>query len=205
MILMNETQIIVDGEVELEEDTLLAPTDDNIDEMDDMEDDFVPSVADSNATLTTGTANNETHTVEDYMSSHINLTSPVPVTAVPTTKPTAAPSPAPTPAPSPKPTSAPVQPATPPPPPPGPAPVATPRPTPRPTPAENIVEGPTPEELYYDEWWADLPPAIQDAYAILGYDENIWNNGLTVPVEDLWWDKMTPEQIEAATFIGYTR
>lgn len=28
--------------------------------------------------------------------------------------------------------------------------------------------------LYEDEWWKDLPPDIQGAYGILGYNETMW-------------------------------
>lgn len=36
------------------------------------------------------------------------------------------------------------------------------------------VSPPTPDELYGDEWWRDLPPDVQAAYAVLGYDEIMW-------------------------------
>ena len=63
----------------------------------------------------------------------------------------------------------------------------------------------TPAELYYDEWWADLPADIQTAYATLGYNETVWNEGLGVEVEELNWDQMTLEQQTAASLIGYSQ
>jgi len=63
----------------------------------------------------------------------------------------------------------------------------------------------TPAELYHDEWWADLPADIQAAYAILGYNENSWNQGIPSEVDDLGWNELSPEQQAAATFIGYTQ
>lgn len=80
---------------------------------------------------------------------------------------------------------------------------------------ENMEKGLNEEEkesvetkdptVFYDYWWADLPPETQDGYAVLGYDENSWNNGLPVAVEELGWDEMSLEQQNAATFLGYTK
>jgi hypothetical protein len=91
-----------------------------------------------------------------------------------------------------------------------PAPALVPSPKPSPAPTAAIVAatpapGLTPEELYYDEWWADLPPDIQAAYTVLGYTEAVWNFGGYIPAEDLWWDELSPEQQEAALYIGYTK
>jgi len=63
---------------------------------------------------------------------------------------------------------------------------------------------PTPEELYYDEYWKDLPSKIQDAYAVLGLNETAWNLALPTETDDLWWHELSAEQREAALFIGYT-
>eukprot|EP00804_Cyclotella_cryptica_P024999 CCRYP_015942-RA/>CCRYP_015942-RA protein AED:0.00 eAED:0.00 QI:199/1/1/1/1/1/2/1412/383 len=61
----------------------------------------------------------------------------------------------------------------------------------------------TPEELYYDLDWADLPPEIQDAYEVLGYTETAWDEGQDVESDSFAWDELTPEMQEAALFIGY--
>lgn len=58
--------------------------------------------------------------------------------------------------------------------------------------------GPTPEELYYDEWWADLPLGIQYSYTVLGMNETMWNEGQDAPTNLVLWDNLTPEQQEAA-------
>ncbi len=41
--------------------------------------------------------------------------------------------------------------------------------------------GPAPEELYCSEYWKDLPRDIKSAFAVLGYDEMSWNNGIEPP------------------------
>ena len=58
---------------------------------------------------------------------------------------------------------------------------------------------------YYDEYWEDLPSKIQAAIGILGYNETTWNGGITPETFLLYWDEVTPEQREAALFIGYTK
>jgi len=50
-----------------------------------------------------------------------------------------------------------------------------------------------------------LPLEIQDAYSVLGYDATLWDAGGAVEVDDYYWDQMSPEQQEAALFIGYTK
>ena len=92
---------------------------------------------------------------------------PVPAT---TTKPSVSPTPGPmTMEPSPSPTSAVV---------PSLSPVTSasvpPDPVVSPTDPVPPVLPPTPDELYGDEWWRDLPPDVQAAYAVLGYDEIMW-------------------------------
>ncbi|KAL7516695.1 hypothetical protein ACHAWX_001682 [Stephanocyclus meneghinianus] len=62
----------------------------------------------------------------------------------------------------------------------------------------------TPGELYYDLYWASLPPEIQDAYTTLGYNETAWDQGQDVESDSLTWDELTPEMQEAALFLGYT-
>ena len=62
----------------------------------------------------------------------------------------------------------------------------------------------TPVELYYDLDWDCLPPKIQEAYAVLGYYEESWNNAWPVAVDSMFWYQLTPEMQEATLFIGYT-
>ena len=62
----------------------------------------------------------------------------------------------------------------------------------------------TPEELYYGLDWAELSQDIKDAYSILGYNKNAWDNGIEVDTDNASWADLTPEQQEAALFIGYT-
>eukprot|EP00585_Thalassiosira_rotula_P010783 CAMPEP_0196136300 /NCGR_PEP_ID=MMETSP0910-20130528/4651_1 /TAXON_ID=49265 /ORGANISM="Thalassiosira rotula, Strain GSO102" /LENGTH=1111 /DNA_ID=CAMNT_0041396565 /DNA_START=109 /DNA_END=3444 /DNA_ORIENTATION=+ len=69
----------------------------------------------------------------------------------------------------------------------------------------DVPASPTPEELYYDEYWADLPTAIQDAYAVLGLNETMWNFGIPSEASDYWWHELPAEMQEAARFIGYTK
>jgi len=63
---------------------------------------------------------------------------------------------------------------------------------------------PTPVELYYDMCWAELPPDVQDAYALLGFDENMWDNAIAPEYEDYDWIELSDEQRDAALSIGYT-
>lgn len=62
----------------------------------------------------------------------------------------------------------------------------------------------TPEELYYDLDWSCLPQDIRTAYRVLGYNQNAWDNELEVATDTMDWYMLTPEQQEAALFIGYT-
>ena len=62
----------------------------------------------------------------------------------------------------------------------------------------------TPEELYYDLDWSCLPQSIRNAYKVLGYTQNAWDNELEVATDSMDWYMLTPEQQEAALFIGYT-
>jgi len=62
----------------------------------------------------------------------------------------------------------------------------------------------TPEELYDDEDWVDLPQDIKDAYSTLGYNETIWNNELDSKIGSLDWTELTIEPRLAALFLGYT-
>lgn len=73
-----------------------------------------------------------------------------------------------------------------------------------PVPTHGTETAATPDELYEDEWWRDLPPVIQEAYTILGWNETRWDNGINPPSENMTWAALTPEMQDAASFIGYT-
>ena len=57
---------------------------------------------------------------------------------------------------------------------------------------------------YYDEYWKDLPPDVQAAYAVLGFDENKWDNGLPSDTSTLGWEELGPARQAAALSLGYT-
>ena len=63
----------------------------------------------------------------------------------------------------------------------------------------------TPDELYGDEWFRDLPPKIQTAYTALGWNETLWDAGISPQSDNLAWDELPPKMMEAASFIGYTQ
>lgn len=63
----------------------------------------------------------------------------------------------------------------------------------------------SPEELYEDEWWRDLPPDIQDAYTLLGWNETSWDSGNNPPSENTIWNELTLVMQDAASYIGYTQ
>lgn len=65
--------------------------------------------------------------------------------------------------------------------------------------------GLTPDEKYGDEWWRDLPPEIQGAYATLGWNETTWDEEIPPPSEDMDWNELSREMQEAAELIGYTQ
>ena len=57
---------------------------------------------------------------------------------------------------------------------------------------------------YYEEYdWEELPPDVQDAASILGYDEELWDNDGLAWSEDYWWRELTPEAQAAAALLGY--
>lgn len=62
-----------------------------------------------------------------------------------------------------------------------------------------------PGELYEEEWWGDLPPKIQEAYKVLGYNETLWDASISPPSENMAWIELSPEMQEAASFIGYSQ
>ena len=58
--------------------------------------------------------------------------------------------------------------------------------------------------LHEDAFWSDLPPDVQAAYTILGFNERMWDAGLEPPSNEMSWDELTPEMQMAAEFLGYT-
>jgi hypothetical protein len=65
---------------------------------------------------------------------------------------------------------------------------------------------PAPDEIYFDEWWRDLPLEIQEAYAELGWNETIWDQGGEPPASDsMRWDELSMEEQDAAGVLGYTQ
>ena len=56
----------------------------------------------------------------------------------------------------------------------------------------------------YDECWTDLPNKIQDAYTLLGFNEDLWDNKGDSSTDDSDWSGLTDEQKVAALLIGYT-
>ena len=62
-----------------------------------------------------------------------------------------------------------------------------------------------PDELYGDEWFRDLPPEIQTAYTVLGWNETLWDDGISPQSDKLVWNELSPEMQDAASFIGYTQ
>ena len=64
------------------------------------------------------------------------------------------------------------------------------------------------EAGYYDvNSWDELPPEVQDAFATLGYNKDLWDDplgiGLKASSDGSFWADLTPEQQQAATFVGY--
>ena len=61
----------------------------------------------------------------------------------------------------------------------------------------------SPAAQWYDSYWADLPPNIQAAFAALGYTQEIWDNELAAPTDDMEWTELSPDQQAAAVTLGY--
>jgi hypothetical protein len=64
------------------------------------------------------------------------------------------------------------------------------------------------EAGYYDvNSWDELPPEVQDAFATLGYNKDLWDDplgiGLKASSDGSFWANLTPEQQQAATLVGY--
>jgi hypothetical protein len=80
-------------------------------------------------------------------------------------------------------------------------------PTPGPVPfdATEVVE-----PGYYDDYsWDEMPPQVQDAFALLGYDQELWDDplgiGLKASSENYSWADLLLEQQGAATLVGYNK
>jgi len=58
---------------------------------------------------------------------------------------------------------------------------------------------------YEDTDWKDLPPKVQRAAEILGYNERMWDKGKDPPSEDKSWRRLSFAEQEAAQILGYTK
>ena len=56
-----------------------------------------------------------------------------------------------------------------------------------------------------DSYWDELPPDIQYAYTVLGYDQTSWDNDIPVPADEMAWDELSSAMKGAALSIGYTQ
>ena len=61
---------------------------------------------------------------------------------------------------------------------------------------------------YYDDYaWDEMPPQVQDAFATLGYDKDLWDDplgiGLKASSDGSDWATLTPDQQQAAALVGY--
>ena len=54
-------------------------------------------------------------------------------------------------------------------------------------------------------FWIDLPDDIRAQAIVLGYEENSWNNGERIDVDDLFWAELSTEQQQAASALGYSQ
>lgn len=54
--------------------------------------------------------------------------------------------------------------------------------------------------------WADMTPAEQDLWKVLGWDEDSWEGEAKQPAsEDKYWGGLSAEEQAAATALGYTK
>jgi len=57
---------------------------------------------------------------------------------------------------------------------------------------------------HYDVYdWVELPPHIQDAVAVLGYDQALWDMDGISWSDDYFWRELPPEARDAAALLGY--
>ena len=60
--------------------------------------------------------------------------------------------------------------------------------------------------LEWDDYdWTELPPDVQASYMVLGYSEEIWDNGDSVFSDELSWEELSMDEQTAALTIGYTQ
>ena len=60
--------------------------------------------------------------------------------------------------------------------------------------------------LWDEAGWADLTPAEQALWMVLGWDEASWEGeAKKPPSEDLYWNQLSEEERMAATKLGYTK
>uniref|UniRef100_A0A7S1UY55 Uncharacterized protein n=1 Tax=Grammatophora oceanica TaxID=210454 RepID=A0A7S1UY55_9STRA len=58
--------------------------------------------------------------------------------------------------------------------------------------------------LFGDFYWAELPKGVQDAAAIMGFDEEMWDAGEEEPLShSLDWEELSAEEAQAAIDLGY--
>jgi hypothetical protein len=68
---------------------------------------------------------------------------------------------------------------------------------------EPIAQEEAPDQEWYDYWWSELPPEVQEAYATLGYSQHSWDNGKPVETSEMPWKDLSLEQQEAALTLGF--
>ncbi len=60
--------------------------------------------------------------------------------------------------------------------------------------------------LWDDAGWADLTPAEQALWMVLGWDEDSWEGeAKQPPSEDLYWIQLSDKERMAAEKLGYTK
>ena len=57
----------------------------------------------------------------------------------------------------------------------------------------------------YNYIWEDLPETITNALSLLGYNQEIWDEGEEDPIEGKEWSTLTPEVKEAAMLLGFNK
>jgi len=68
-----------------------------------------------------------------------------------------------------------------------------------------ITGTPVPADYYDDYDWLELPPHIQDAAAVLGYNQRLWDSDGVSWSDDEDWDDLPLEAQEAAALLGYDK
>ena len=58
----------------------------------------------------------------------------------------------------------------------------------------------------YDDYdWKELPPDVQKACEVLGYNKKLWDKDGKSEYEEYDWDELPKEQQEAAKILGYDK